>query len=125
MSKYLREEERVAIFSRDGVERESVESIEYLLWAMEQTDSEKLEVRHRWWAYRSKIEHPEDDTSIRYGVSFVRLLFQVEPPECMSSRHKRRQSTGATSLPFRSPQLPCNLLGSTVAVAFRVSFALT
>ena len=48
MSKHLRPGEREAFWHPDGVHRESVESIEFLLWAMEQTDSEERKVRHRW-----------------------------------------------------------------------------
>ena len=36
-------------------------------------------VRRRWWAYRSKVEHPEDNESIEYGVPFVRVQSQPEP----------------------------------------------
>ena len=39
---------------------QSSEFIEYLLWVMEQTDSPEATVRRRWWAYMSKVEHPED-----------------------------------------------------------------
>ena len=56
-----------------AVTPQSSEFIEYLLWAMEQTDSPEVTVRRRWWAYRSKVEHPEDNESIEYGVLFVRV----------------------------------------------------
>ena len=52
---------------------QSSEFIEYLLWAMEQTDSPEATVRRRWWVNRSKVEHPEDNESIEYGVPFVRV----------------------------------------------------
>ena len=39
---------------------------------MEQTNLHKATVTRRWWAYRSKVEHPEDNESIEYGVPFVR-----------------------------------------------------
>ncbi|KAE8802132.1 hypothetical protein D1007_22185 [Hordeum vulgare] len=106
MAKYLRDSERDEIYSRDGVRRESVESIEFLLWAMEQSDSEERIVRRRWWAYRSRIEHPDNDTTIRYAVSFVRMLFQVVPPEWLHVIRNRRSWLHATSLPCRFPRLP-------------------
>ena len=40
---------------------------------MEQTDSPEATVRQRWWAYRSNVEHAEDNESIEYGVLFVRV----------------------------------------------------
>ncbi|KAE8767698.1 hypothetical protein D1007_60913 [Hordeum vulgare] len=58
MVRYLRDSERDEIHSREAVPRESVESIEYLLWAMEQTHLEERSVRRRWWAYISMIENP-------------------------------------------------------------------
>ena len=64
---------RVAMYSSAAVMPQSFEFIEYLLWAMEQTDSPEAKVRRRWWAYRSKVEHPEDNESIEYGVPFVRV----------------------------------------------------
>ena len=61
------------MYSSAAVTPQSSEFIEYLLWAMEQTDSPEAKVRWRWWAYRSKVEHPEHNKSIRYGVSFMRV----------------------------------------------------
>ncbi|KAE8794446.1 hypothetical protein D1007_30751 [Hordeum vulgare] len=60
MGKHLTGGERDEIYShsRDGVRQDSIEFIEYLLWVMEQTDLEERMVRCRWWAYRSRIEHP-------------------------------------------------------------------
>ncbi|KAE8801190.1 hypothetical protein D1007_23216 [Hordeum vulgare] len=87
-------------------EMESVESIEFLLWVMEQMDSEERIVRRRWWAYRSTIEHREDDPTIRYAVLFVRVLFQVVPPEWMHVIRNRKPWLRATSLPRRSPRFP-------------------
>ena len=55
-------------------------------------------VRRRWWAYRSKVEHPEDNESIEYGVPFVRVQSQPEPQE-YSFSHRKRRPDGATSLP--------------------------
>lgn len=46
---------------------------------MEQTDSPEEKVRQRWWAYKSKVEHPEDNESIEYDVPFVRVQSQPEP----------------------------------------------
>ncbi|KAI4977260.1 hypothetical protein ZWY2020_054891 [Hordeum vulgare] len=103
MVKYLRDSE---IYSRDVVRRESVQSIEFLLWEMEQTDSEEQIVRRRWWAYRSSIEHREDDPMIRYAMPFVRVLFQVVPPEWTHVIRNRRLWLRATSLPRLSPRFP-------------------
>ena len=72
---------RAAMYSPAAVTPQSFEFIEYLLWAMEQTDSPEAKVRRRWWAYRSKVEHPEDNESIEYGVPFVRVQSQPEPQE--------------------------------------------
>ena len=69
---------------------------------MEQTDSPEVKVRTRWWAYRSKVEDPEDNKSIEYGVPFVRVQSQPEPQE-YSFSHRKRRPDGATSLPLRSP----------------------
>ena len=62
-------------------------------------------VRRRWWAYRSKVENPEDNESIEYGVPFVRVQSQPEPQEYSFSHHKRRPD-GVTSLPLHSPWFP-------------------
>ena len=96
---------RVAMYSSAAVTPQSFEFIEYLLWAMEQTDSPEAKVGRRWWAYRSKVEHPEDNKSIEYGVPFVRVQTQPEPHE-YSFYHRKRRSDGATSLPRRSPRFP-------------------
>ena len=61
------------MYSSAAVTPQSSEFIEYLLWVMEQTDSPEATVRRRWWAYRSKVEHLEDNESIEYGVPFVRV----------------------------------------------------
>ena len=96
---------RAAKYSSAAVTPQSFEFIEYLLLAMEQTDSPEAKVRRRWWAYRSKVEHPEDNESIEYGVPFVRVQSQPEPQE-YSFSHRKRRSDGVTSLPRRSPQFP-------------------
>ena len=96
---------RAAMYSSATVTLRSFEFIEYLLWAMEQTDSPEATVRRRWWAYRSKVEHPEDNESIEYGVPFVRVQSQPEPHE-YSFSHRKRRPDGATSLPRRSPRFP-------------------
>ena len=112
------------MYSSAAVTPQSFEFIEYLLWAMEQTDSPGAIVRPRWWAYRSKVEHPEDNESIEYGVSFVRVQSQPEPQE-YSFSHRKRRPDGATSLPaVLHGSLDARLV-STAAVGFRVSFALT
>ena len=79
--------------------------IEYLLWAMEQIYSPEAKVGRRLWAYRSKVEHPEDSESIEYGVPFMRVQSQPEPQE-YSFSHRKRRLDGATSLPRRSPRFP-------------------
>ena len=96
---------RAAMYSSAAVTPQSFEFIEYLLWVMEQTDSPEAEVRWRWWAYRSKVEHPEDNESIEYGVPFVRVQSQPEPQE-YSFSHRKRRPDGAMSLPRRSPRFP-------------------
>ena len=70
---------RAAIYSSAAITLQSFEFIEYLLWAMEQTDLPEAKARRRWLAYRSKVEHPEDNKSIEYGASFVRVQSQPEP----------------------------------------------
>jgi hypothetical protein len=104
MAKYLKKSEKAAIHP-NGVARES---IELLLWAMEQTDSPNPVMRQRWWEYRSKIEHPEDQGSSIHTVPFVRVPCQSEPVESSSTvpNRKRRKAVGATTLPRRSPRLP-------------------
>ena len=64
------------MYSSAAVTPQSSEFVEYLLWAMEQTYSPEATVRWRWWAYRSKVEHLEDNESIEYGVPFVRVQSQ-------------------------------------------------
>ena len=72
----------------------------------------------------SKVEHPEDNESIEYGVSFVRVQSQPEPQEYSFSHHKRRPD-GATSLPtILHGSLDARLVSMAV-VGFKVSFALT
>uniref|UniRef100_M8C0Q0 Uncharacterized protein n=1 Tax=Aegilops tauschii TaxID=37682 RepID=M8C0Q0_AEGTA len=73
MWQFMRKSKTVAMYSSAAVTPQSFKFIEYLLWAMEQTDSPEAKVRRRWWAYRSKVEHPEDNKSIKYGVPFVRV----------------------------------------------------
>ena len=64
---------RVVMYSSAVVTPQSFKFIEYLLWAMEQTNSPEAKVRQRWWEYRSKVEHSEDNESIEYSVSFIRV----------------------------------------------------
>ena len=64
---------RTTMYSMASVTPQSSEFIDYLLWVMEQTDSPEATVRRRWWDYRSKVEHPEDNELIEYGVPFVRV----------------------------------------------------
>ena len=93
------------MYSSVVVTPQSSEFIEYLLWAMEQTDSPGATVRRRGWAYMSKVGHQEDNESIEYGVPFVKVQSQPEAQEYSFSHHKRRPD-GATSLPRRSPWFP-------------------
>ena len=74
---------------------------------MEQTDSPKAKVRRRWWAYRSKVEHLEDNESIEYGVPFVRVQSQPEPHE-YSFYHRKRKAgwRDIASPPFSMVPLP-------------------
>ena len=95
---------RAAMYS-SAVTPQSLEFIEYLLWAMEQTDSPEAKVRRRWWAYRSKVVHPEDNEPIEYGVPFVRLQSQPKPQE-YSFSHRKRRLDGTMSLPRHSPWFP-------------------
>ena len=62
---------------------------------MEKTDSPEATVRQRWWAYRSKVEQPEDSELIEYGVPLVRVQSQPEPQE-YSFSHRKRRPDGAT-----------------------------
>jgi len=93
------------IYSSAAIMPQSSKFIEYLLWVMEQTDSPVAIVRRRWWAYRSKVEHPEDNETIEYGVPFMRVQSQPEPQE-YSFSHRKRRTDGATLLPRRSPRFP-------------------
>ena len=67
------------MYSSAAVTPQSSEFIEYLLWVMEQIDLPEVTVRRRWWVYRSKVKHLEDNELIEYGVSFVRVQSQPEP----------------------------------------------
>jgi len=96
---------RAAMYSSAAVTPQSFEFIDYLLWAMEQTYLPKEKVVQRWWAYRSKVDHPEDNESIEYGVPFVRVQSQPEPHE-YSFSHSKRRPDGAMLLPRRSPRFP-------------------
>ena len=93
------------MYSSAAVTPQSFEFIEYLLWVMEQTYFPEAKVRRRWWAYRSKVEHPEDNESIEYGVPFVRVQSQPEPHE-YSVSHRKRRPDGVMSLPRHSPWFP-------------------
>ena len=78
--------------------------IEILLWAMEQANSSSPWDRCRWWAFRSRVEHPLDQEPTVHEVP----LQIVEPPteSEMTPKHKRRRTVVATSLPRRSPRFP-------------------
>ncbi|XBH90350.1 hypothetical protein VPH35_082044 [Triticum aestivum] len=96
---------RAAMYSSMAVTPQSFEFIEYLLWAKEQTDLLEAKARRRWWAYMSKVKHPEDNESIEYGVPFVRLQSQPEPHEYLFY-HRKRRPDGAMLLPHRSSRFP-------------------
>ena len=78
--------------------------IEILLWAMEQANSSSEWTRRRWWAFRSRVEHPLDQEPTVHEVP----LQIVEPPteSEMTPKRKRRRTVVATSLPRRSPRFP-------------------
>ena len=78
--------------------------VEILLWAMEQADSSSPWTRRRWWAFRSRVEHPLDQEPTVHEVP----LQIVEPPteSEMTPKRKRRRTVVATSLPRRSPRFP-------------------
>ena len=78
--------------------------IEILLWAMEQANSSSPWDRRRWWAFRSRVEHPLDQEPTVHEVP----LQIVEPPteSEMTPKRKRRRTVVATSLPRRSPRFP-------------------
>ena len=99
MWQYVRKSETATMYSSVAVTPQSFEFIEYLLWAMEQTDSPEATVWRRWWAYRSKVEHPEDNESIEYGVPFVRVQSQPEPHE-YSFSHRKTGWRDVASPPF-------------------------
>ena len=78
--------------------------VEILLWAMEQADSPSPWTRRRWWAFRSRVEHPLDQEPTVHEVP----LQIVQPPTESSEtpKHKMRRTVVATSLPRRSPRFP-------------------
>ena len=78
--------------------------IEILLWAMEQANSSNPWDRRRWWAFRSRVEHPLDQEPTVHEV----LLQIVESPteSEMTPKRKRMRTVVATSLPRRSPRFP-------------------
>ena len=112
------------MYSSAAVTPQSSEFIEYLLWAMEQTDSPEATVRRRLWAYRSKVEHPEDNESIEYGVPFVRVQSQPEPQEFRSPTTRGGQMARRRFPAVLHGSLDARLV-STVAVGFKVRFTLT
>ena len=81
-----------------------IHKIEILLSAMEQANSSSEWTRRRWWAFRSRVEHPLDQEPTVHEVP----LQIVEPPteSEMTPKRKRRRTVVATSLPRRSPRFP-------------------
>ena len=117
----MRKSETAAMYSSAAVMPQCFEFIEYLLWAMEQTDSPEATVRR---AYRSKVEHPEDNESIKYGVPFVRVQSQPEPQEYSFSTTRGGRMARRCFPAVLHGSLDARLV-STAAVGFKVSFALT
>ena len=78
--------------------------IEIFLRVMEQANSSSEWTRRRWWAFRSRVEHPLDQEPTVREVP----LQIVEPPteSEMTPKRKRRMTVVATSLPHRSPRFP-------------------
>ena len=95
---------RAAMYSSVAVTPQSFEFIEYLLWAMEQANSSSEWTRRRWWAFRSRVEHPLDQEPTVHEVP----LQIVQPPteSSVTPKHKMRRTVVATSLPRRSPRFP-------------------
>ena len=70
--------------------------IEILMWAMEQANSSSPWDRRRWWAFRSRVEHPLDQEPTVHEVP----LQIVEPPtesEMTPKRKRRRTEIGRAS----------------------------
>ncbi|KAI5012970.1 hypothetical protein ZWY2020_037714 [Hordeum vulgare] len=82
-----------------------VNKIEILLWAMEHADSPNPWVRRRWWAFRSRVEHPLDQEATIHEVPLQIVQPPTESPE--SLKCKRRRTVVATSLARRSRRFPC------------------
>ena len=78
--------------------------IEILLWAMEQADSPNEWVKRRWWAFRSRVEHPLDQEATVHEVPLQIVQPPTESPE--TPKRKKRRTVVATSLPRRSPRFP-------------------
>ncbi|XBH75716.1 hypothetical protein VPH35_102451 [Triticum aestivum] len=83
---------------------QSIHNIEILLWAMEQANSSSEWTRRRWWAFRSRVEHPLDQEPTVHEVSLQIVKPPTESPE--TPKRKMRRTVVATSLPRRSPRFP-------------------
>ena len=105
MRPHLIQKERDAI--KGDVVDGSLFYIQYLLWAMEQSDSPRPDVRMRWWNYRSKIEKLEEREPSLLIVPLVVVPWDPVPEESSSSNHRRRNTYVPMSLPCRSPWFPC------------------
>ncbi|XBH89074.1 hypothetical protein VPH35_081048 [Triticum aestivum] len=81
-----------------------IHKIEILLWAMEQANSSSEWTRRRWWAFRSRIEHPLDQEPTVHEVPLQIVQPPIESPE--TPKRKMRRTVVATSLPRRSPRFP-------------------
>jgi hypothetical protein len=106
MRPHLIEKEKDAIggVSVDG----SLFYIQYLLWAMEQSDSPRPAVTTRWWNYRSKIEKPEERELSLLMVPLVVVPWDLVPEESSSSNRRRRNTYVPMLLPRHSPRFPCH-----------------
>ena len=81
-----------------------IHKIEILLWAMEQANSSSKWTRRRWWAFRSRVEHPLDQEPTVHEVPLQIVQPPTESPE--TPKRKMRRTVVATSLPRRSPCFP-------------------
>ncbi|KAM3400554.1 hypothetical protein ACQJBY_005417 [Aegilops geniculata] len=81
-----------------------IHKIEILLWAMEQANSSSEWTRRRWWAFRSRVEHPLDQEPTVHEVPLQIVQPPTESPE--TPKRKMRRTVVATSLPRRSPRFP-------------------
>ena len=75
-----------------------IDKIEILLWAMEQANSSSEWTRRRWWAFRSRVEHPLDQEPTVHEVPLQIVQPPTESPE--TPKRKMRRTVVVTSLIF-------------------------